>query len=298
MSNVTNAIDMFQYAGKLKTIYCNDDWSGISSGNNMFSNCTSLKGAAAFDSEKLDAAMANATTGYFTAQADIDVIADNSSALAEANGKWTELTFTGRTIYLDGHWNTLCLPIGVSTEAFGSLSSTPGFGLVELTGASLDDAGKLTLTFSDATSIEAGKPYLIKFPNLGTTLSEVKLTGVVDNTASTEVSLNGGRVKFIGTWSPIDVPASENTLYLDADDQLNWNNTDSQLQGTRAYFQLDPSLAASAKEFLLSFGGSQTGIQSIQGKEVKEVIFNLQGQRLNGLQKGINIVNGKKIYVK
>ena len=28
------------------------------------------------------------------------------------------------------------------------------------------------------------------------------------------------------------------------------------------------------------------------------VIFNLQGQRINGLQKGLNIVDGKKVFVK
>ena len=30
----------------------------------------------------------------------------------------------------------------------------------------------------------------------------------------------------------------------------------------------------------------------------KPVIYNLSGQRLNSLQKGINIVNGKKVLVK
>jgi hypothetical protein len=29
-----------------------------------------------------------------------------------------------------------------------------------------------------------------------------------------------------------------------------------------------------------------------------EVIYNLQGQRINGLQKGLNIVDGKKIMVR
>ena len=43
-----------------------------------------------------------------------------------------------------------------------------------------------------------------------------------------------------------------------------------------------------------------TGISNIQSdiKADKAVIYNLAGQRLNGLQKGLNIINGKKIVVK
>jgi hypothetical protein len=35
-----------------------------------------------------------------------------------------------------------------------------------------------------------------------------------------------------------------------------------------------------------------------KGKMINDIIYNLQGQRLNSLQKGLNIVNGKKVYVK
>ena len=38
----------------------------------------------------------------------------------------------------------------------------------------------------------------------------------------------------------------------------------------------------------------------VRGKrsEVRDYIYNLQGQRLSSLQKGLNIVNGKKVYVR
>jgi len=44
-----------------------------------------------------------------------------------------------------------------------------------------------------------------------------------------------------------------------------------------------------------------TGIKAVQGNDVtvkQEGIFNLNGQRLNQLKKGLNIVNGKKVMVK
>ena len=50
--------------------------------------------------------------------------------------------------------------------------------------------------------------------------------------------------------------------------------------------------------FTGEFDALETGIKEISNnKEVKEnYIYNLQGQRLNSLQKGINIVNGRKVY--
>jgi hypothetical protein len=43
-----------------------------------------------------------------------------------------------------------------------------------------------------------------------------------------------------------------------------------------------------------------TGIEAIHNSQftVKNSIYNLQGIRLNSLQKGLNIVNGKKIVIK
>ena len=63
---------MFEGCTNLKTIYAGDwtsvlpaytDWSG-----NMFGGCTSLVGAVAYNSAKIDGEMANPTTGYFTSK--------------------------------------------------------------------------------------------------------------------------------------------------------------------------------------------------------------------------------------
>ena len=45
---------------------------------------------------------------------------------------------------------------------------------------------------------------------------------------------------------------------------------------------------------------NSTGIETIHNSQftVKNSIYNLQGIRLNGLQKGLNIVNGKKVVIK
>ena len=65
-----NVIDMgFMFSGcaALTTINSNTAWQCPES-ENMFDDCTKLKGAVAYDKNKVDAKMANPKTGYFTAK--------------------------------------------------------------------------------------------------------------------------------------------------------------------------------------------------------------------------------------
>jgi hypothetical protein len=52
----------------------------------------------------------------------------------------------------------------------------------------------------------------------------------------------------------------------------------------------------------MNFDGDATGIKRTEDTEKTEategVIYNLQGQRLNSLQRGINIIGGKKVLIK
>ena len=93
--------------------------------------------------------------------------ADNTDILnrASTDGDCT-VTLTGRTIYTDGDWNTLCLPFSLE-----SLTGTPldGFTVKELDTTNEYEGrltgyedGTLYLNFTDATSIVAGKPYIVK----------------------------------------------------------------------------------------------------------------------------------------
>ncbi|MCR4922180.1 MAG: hypothetical protein K5945_10830 [Bacteroidaceae bacterium] len=76
----------------------------------------------------------------------------------------TNYTLTGRTLWKDGDWNTLCLPFDVTIADATDLRDAE---VRELESASFDDAsGVLCLNFSDPVeAIEAGKPYIVKFPN-------------------------------------------------------------------------------------------------------------------------------------
>ncbi len=96
---------------------------------------------------------------------------DNSEIIANNNEKTCNVTFSGRTIYSDGDWNTLCLPFNMSKSQIAS-SPLAGYTIKALDGSqsNLDSDGKLTLRFNTATAIEAGRPYIVKWP-LGFTIN-------------------------------------------------------------------------------------------------------------------------------
>lgn len=56
----------------------------------------------------------------------------------------------------------------------------------------------------------------------------------------------------------------------------------------------------SQESFTGEFDALATGVVEVRSKrlDVGNAIYNLQGQRISSLQKGLNIVNGKKVYVK
>ena len=87
---------------------------------------------------------------------------DNTTVIDDNDGLTSTVTLSGRTLYCDGDWNTLCLPFAVS-----NFTGTPleGATVKELLPTSnLDNTGKLTLNFSDdLTAIDAGKPYIVKW---------------------------------------------------------------------------------------------------------------------------------------
>ena len=56
--------------------------------------------------------------------------------------------------------------------------------------------------------------------------------------------------------------------------------------------------ASQTRAFFFTGDGEVTGIEAIFGNTEKPVIYNTAGQRLNSLQKGVNIVNGHKVLVK
>lgn len=244
--------------------------------------------------------------------------ADNSSVLTIWKDKTCDVELTGRSLTKFGQWNTLCLPFALNAEEIAA-SDLAGATIKEMStsGTSFDaESGLLTLTFSPANSIEAGKPYIVRWEDSSGSVSNPVFSGVtIDADASTEVTSTDGKVKFIGTYSPIVYPQGEaypSVLLMGSNSTLFYPNGSaaSTINACRAHFLLtDPS--ATLKSYVMEFEEEDPdGIRSLTPDRPTPdpslyggEIYNLAGQRITphrggdgrGLQKGIYIVNGKKI---
>ena len=229
----------------------------------------------------------------------IDNNENNAEVIDNIPGGSVSIMLLGRTLYQDDAWNTLCLPYAIN-----NFSGTPLEEATVKTLTSSDynsETGALTLTFSDnLTAIEAGKPYIVKWSS-GSDIVNPLFENVTVNSTPNNVSTTC--VNFIGTTSPVTLPGGVKTnLYLGSNNKLYYPSTNRTIGACRAYFQLNLSGGSSVKEFVLNFGEEDDadGIGEIQNSKFKiqnenDAIYNLVGQRLQKMQKGINIVNGKKI---
>ena len=185
----------------------------------------------------------NALTGwsdaaYFTTT---DVIpladnADNTQAIADLTDNQThKVMLQGRTLHKDGKWNTLCLPFSMTAEQVtAQLAPT---ALMTLSSSSYAD-GTLTLAFAEATAIEAGKPYIIRWDS-GDDVANPVFSSVTMSSA--EASVVTDYADFIGTSSPATIyqEGEQCKLYLDDSNTLHFPTGEaSQVNACRAYFVL------------------------------------------------------------
>lgn len=226
---------------------------------------------------------------YETALA-LSETADNTAALGEWNGCEADVTLT-RTLQTGGY-NTFAVPFGMAIPS--------GWTVKELSSASLSE-GVLTLNFAAASSIEAGKPYLVKV-NATTDLAASAITGVI--VSKNAVPSTSASVDFIPTFGATTITGDvEDILFLSSGNTLlNPNAENPQMKGFRAYFLLKgEAAAAKASAFVMNFGeGETTGIISLKADGTaygKEAVYTLDGRRLQGQPsaKGVYIINGKKV---
>ena len=201
-----------------------------------------------------------------------------------------------RTFYKDGEWNTLCLPFDVA-------DAKTAFDGAELREVDTKNSHDNTIVFKEATAIEAGKPYLIKWANSSSDAVNVekKFEGVTLVADATPVVVNGG-ISFNGFYKM--TAASElgaSVAAIGAGNKL-FKVTEGEMKGFRAAFVL--SSGAEATKYNVVIDGTATGIEDlvIDGVKANGRVYNLNGQyvgnSLNGLQPGLYIQNGKKIVVK
>ena len=110
----------------------------------------------------------------------------------------------------------------------------------------------------------------------------------------------------VGNLSAEDIKKTPDGCYVLVDGVLRQvQGGTAYIQTNRAYFKLDDVAeysedepTAGVKLINISFNEDATAINGINATTADGTIYNLQGQRVNSLQRGINVVNGKKVLVK
>ena len=232
--------------------------------------------------------------------------ADNSEVLSTYNGKYvSSATLQGRTLYKDGDWNTLCLPFSLA-----SLTDTPleGATVKTLISTAFDD-GTLTLNFTEdannLTSIEAGKPYIVKWDSGDNIVSPVFSNVTISNATS---NVETSYADFIGIFSPMAIAGEDKSiLFLGTDNTLYYPSQSMTINACRAYFRLNGITAADISHGVKMFfsDGEETSIRAIDNGQLKMdheagAWYDLNGRRLSGKPsvKGIYINNSKKVIIK
>ena len=309
-AKVTNMDYMFNGCSDLTTIYASDKFiiAEFNNGYKMFYGCKLLKGALPkYDENLTSSDYANYVNGYFTKLvgkngeekigAVGDILTADNLTLDDNKDFVVYEPFTAkaasysREMKTGTTWATLCLPFEVSLEnkdfrAFKLLSANEGTNTVELE--------EIT------TSIAAGTPVIIKMNEGATELNfsvDNKEIAKEVNTSETE---NGSyQLQGIYTKKVFDKDADNNCYIVKGDKLMNpaklLENTNNKTVGSKPFraYMVDNSTAtaAGAKMFSIAIGGGTTAIDSLNTiADDNATYYDLQGNRLNAPQKGINIV--------
>ena len=151
------------------------------------------------------------------------------------------------------------------------------------------DKSASRIRFTNITDIPAGTAVIIYKPTC-TENTTVNLT-IGSASSSTEGNVLRGNAATVAR-------NSQNVMTMQiVNENLGfYKYTGTNLSGFKAYIDIN-DIPSNVKSFVFDFDDDDaTGIASLLEKAGEETaIYNLAGQRLNKMQKGINIVNGKKV---
>ena len=236
----------------------------------------------------------------------------NDELLEELDGSIVNLQLADRVLYKDGTWNTICLPFAMD-EA--QIADSPLAEADIRTLNSVTQEGTLvTLNFTaegDITTIEAGKPYIIKWAAGGeNAVSPLFKDVTIENVSNPiECTVTGAEtdasITFKGTYDLYEFYEDDaSILFIGEGNKLNYPLAGAKIGACRGYFQLSGISAADdeengAKQFVLNFGDDATAIATISKQNAEGNWYDISGRKVSKLnQKGIYVTEGRKVTVK
>lgn len=235
----------------------------------------------------------------------LDETSDNISTVISDNADRTVNVTLKRTISKD-YLNPVCLPFDLSAE---KIAEVFGVGSVVSDYTSVEGT---VMNFTPVTTMTANHPYIVQATEsfdtkniAGVTLKTIAEETIAEGEKENIVTFENSNSTFLGSFvgSPSIVVFSKDVemkLFLGKDGNLYHPTSGSKMKGMRAYFDVTDLTSSEAK---VNIGGSLSSIGKLMnGEAMTGKVYNLNGQyvgnTLDGLAKGLYIINGKKYIVK
>lgn len=187
-----------------------------------------------------------------------------------------------------GQWNGFSVPFSFTIAG----SALEGARVMEF-----ESVAENLLMVTEATEIVAGDPYLIK---PATNLDNPTFNGVTVTNPAEAVKGGENPYKFQAHLYNTDLADDGTIAYMSTTNSVVKRLAEGgHIKGLRAVFQVPAP--SEAKPLIINLGDAD-GILTLDAdgniSRSNAEIFNLAGQRLSKAQKGVNIINGKKVLVK
>lgn len=226
----------------------------------------------------------------------LDETTDNDKVVEDYAGKTVNVTLK-RTIS-DTYLNPFCVPFDMTADQI-----TAVFGEGSVVSAFTSVTGKV-MNFEKVATITAGQPYIVQATKASAEISLDKVEMRLEYGDKVKQESGELSMSFNGIVNPYTFTKNDGTeLFLDKEGNLRYPATvgsKMKMKGMRAYFEV---LDGTGNEAKVNIGGGLSSIDKLMnGESMTGKVYNLNGQyvgnTLDGLAKGLYIMNGKKYVVK
>lgn len=219
---------------------------------------------------------------------------NNDKVVEDYAGKTVNVTLKRKIS--DTYLNPFCVPFDMTADQI-----TAVFGEGSVVSAFTSVTGKV-MNFGKVATITAGQPYIVQATKASTEISLDNVEMKFEPGSNVKQKSDELSMSFNGIVSPYTFKKNDGTeLFLDKEGNLRYPSAvPSKMKGMRAYFEV---LGGTGNEAKVNIGGGLSSIDKLMnGEAMTGKVYNLNGQyvgnTLDGLAKGLYIMNGKKYVVK
>ena len=184
-----------------------------------------------------------------------------------------------------GNWGTFCADHAIAADDYNGVTFYSIAGKI----VNAEDAPTNIVLTEVAGELTAGEAYIFQVNEEANKL----VAAYSEESAEAPIATNG----LVGSFTRTDV---DKGMYLLSGGKVVKCGTGCNIAANRAYIDMSqvPVVDTSAAGVKLGIGDITVGIDGIQSEGTTGSIYNIAGQRMSKLQRGLNIVDGKKVLVK